>query len=78
MKRFEFLKQKIGAYSQALRRILVKGALFGIYVIGVGTTKLALWIFKPEWRRHKNQNDTSSWIDAEGYEPTMTDCKKQS
>lgn len=61
-----------------VQKVLIRVLLVFTYYIGFGITYVIVLLFKRKLLGGYNKNQDSFWKDAEGYNPDMGECLRQS
>jgi len=67
-----------GRLFRAVQKILLAVFLVIIYFFGFGLTLALAVLFNPKIIFAGRKNKESSWVRAEGYQPDLEDCLRQS
>jgi hypothetical protein len=75
---FPSLKEITGRLFRAVQKILLAVLLAVIYFFGFGLTLALGALFNRKIIFARRKNKGSSWVRAEGYQPDLEDCLRQS
>lgn len=75
---FRLINKFLHKFSEFIQQVIIVISLVLVYSLGFGVTLIFVAIFKPKILRRDFKRKKSSWTNAEGYEPTLDDCLRQS
>lgn len=73
----EFIKKTIKTIIRVAQNILMIVFSIILYILGFGVTFIFLFIFKRDILFKNHKTDSTSWIDAFGYEPDAEGSLRQ-